>query len=356
MIGCSSHPALPRTPSPTSTAKGLPTSHWLRKSQNQTFEAEVAMAAEAKDIPQIAWNPETGIQLAALKEATFPPTYWTYNPRDLILYNLGLGAKAEELHLVFELNPNFHAIPTYGCIPGMIGVGTVTRYMPQFLSGFNVAYHVHGEHYTELLSPIPTGGKLRTESKVVDVVDRGKGVTVLIGLTTYDESGKKIVYNEWTSFVMKVPGKGASKAGGAPAIPPVPTDRAPDVEIEEPMFPSQGALYRAAANDLNPLHIDPDVAKRGGFARPILTGTGTFGIAGKKCLQYFGNSDPLRFKSIRGRFTSAVYHGETFKIQMWKAGTGPGFAKIIYQVSVKERGVKVLNGIVEIWDEPRSKI
>jgi acyl dehydratase len=35
------------------------------------------------------------------------------------------------------------------------------------------------------------------------------------------------------------------------------------------MFPSQGALYRAAANDLNPLHIDPDVAKRGGFGEQI---------------------------------------------------------------------------------------
>lgn len=64
----------------------------------------------------------------------------------------------------------------------------------------------------------------------------------------------KFIRHQWTSYIMKVPGKGASKAGGAPAIPPNP-DRKPDVEIEEPMFPSQGALYRAAANDLNPLHI-----------------------------------------------------------------------------------------------------
>lgn len=31
---------------------------------------------------------------------------------------------------------------------------------------------------------------------MVDVVDRGKGVTVLIGLSTFDESGKQIAYNE----------------------------------------------------------------------------------------------------------------------------------------------------------------
>jgi acyl dehydratase len=70
-----------------------------------------------------------------------------------------------------------------------------------------VAYHVHSEHYTEqLVHPFPTGGTLRTESRVVDVVDRGKGVTVLIGLETYDESGRQVAYNEWTSYIMKVPG------------------------------------------------------------------------------------------------------------------------------------------------------
>lgn len=88
-------------------------------------------------------------------------------------------------------------MPSYAAIPGMLGVGTVTRYMPQFLTGFNVAYHVHSEHYTELLvNPFPTGGTLTTESKVVDVVDRGKGVTVLIGLDTYDDKGRKVAYNE----------------------------------------------------------------------------------------------------------------------------------------------------------------
>ena len=76
---------------------------------------------------------------------------------------------------------------------------------------------------------------------------------------------------------MKVPGKGASKPSGAPAIPALP-DRAPDVEIEDPMFPSQGALYRAAANDLNPLHIDPEVAKRGGFGGLSKLGGGSIGL------------------------------------------------------------------------------
>lgn len=102
------------------------------------------MSSQAIAIPGIAYNETTGIQLNALKAAKFPPTFWSLTPRDCILYNLGLGAKTDELQYVFEGNEKFHVIPTYACIPGMLGVGTVTRYMPEFLKGFNVGFGLLG--------------------------------------------------------------------------------------------------------------------------------------------------------------------------------------------------------------------
>ena len=120
------------------------------------------------EIPEIAFNAaKGGIQVENLKKAKFPPTKWSYTPRDCIrgslflvrglmlgrtnafcvqVYNLGLGAKAEELQYVFELNDKFHVVPSYAAIPGMLGVGTVTRYMPQFLTGFNVGT-CSGRHF-----------------------------------------------------------------------------------------------------------------------------------------------------------------------------------------------------------------
>lgn len=104
---------------------------------------------------------------------------------------------------------------------------------------------------------------------------------------------------------------------------------------------------------LSPAHFLTTVSSS---ARPILTGTGTFGVAAKMVLKHFGDADPQRFKSIRGRFTAPFFHGETFKVQMWKMPPGSGCQRIAYQVSVKERNVKALNGIVEIWDTPRPKL
>jgi hypothetical protein len=41
---------------------------------------------------------------------------------------------------------------------------------------------------------------------------------------------------------------------------------------------------------------------------------------------------------------------------MWKLEAGPGFQRIAYQVSVKERNIKALNGVVEIFDQPKPKL
>ncbi|KAJ3308877.1 hypothetical protein HDU93_005642, partial [Gonapodya sp. JEL0774] len=193
-------------------------------------------------------------------------------------------------------------------------MGGVTQSMPHFLPGFHVSRHVHGEHYMELRNgPLPVKGPkvvLETRSRILDVVDRGRGVTVQVAQTTIDKAtGKEVAYNEWTSFIMKVPGLGASKPSPA-QVSFVPKDVAPEHVLVEQLGPDQGALYRAASNDLNPLHIDPAIAKMGGFERPILTGTCSLGISTKHILRLYAGADPARFKSIRCRLTGAVYHGE----------------------------------------------
>lgn len=44
-------------------------------------------------------------------ESTPIPAAWTQ--RDILLYTVGIGGKAEELQWVNELTPGWHAFPTY---------------------------------------------------------------------------------------------------------------------------------------------------------------------------------------------------------------------------------------------------
>jgi acyl dehydratase len=222
-------------------------------------------------------------------------------------------------------------------------MGAVTRSMPDFLPNFQPHNHVHGEHYLELKSqfPVPKPGEevtLETTAKVVEIVDRRSGVTVCVGITTFDKaSGREICYNEWTSFIMKVPGNGAAtKAEDRGVMSQIypPPDRKPDAVVEFKTSPEQGALYRAASGDLNPLHIDPEVAKKGGFPGPILTGTATLGFGVKQVLDQYAGSDPKKFKSMKTRLSKPVFPGDTVKTEMWKEDGGK---RIRYRQSVGDR-------------------
>lgn len=44
-------------------------------------------------------------------------TKYVYTERDVILYNLGIGASEKELQWTFENDDEFSALPTFGVIP-----------------------------------------------------------------------------------------------------------------------------------------------------------------------------------------------------------------------------------------------
>lgn len=189
----------------------------------------------------------------------------------------------------------------------------------------------------------------------MDIVDRRSGVTVCVGISTKDAAtGRDICYNEWTSFVMRVPGKGVSTKpiprGAKTAQHPAPS-RAPDLIVEQKTTAEQGALYRAASGDLNPLHIDPAVAKAGGFPHPILTGTCTIGMGMKAVIDSFAGGDHSRFKNVKLRLSKPVYPGDVVRTEMWKEDGG---RKIVYRMlSGDERRVVISNAAIEL-DEGKA--
>jgi len=120
-------------------------------------------------------------------------------------------------------------------------------------------------------------------------------------------------------------------------------DREPDAIHDTPTQPQSALLYRLSG-DPNPLHIDPKVATSVGFKAPILHGLCSLGAAGHAVLRTYCDYDVYQFKSLKLRFSSPVYPGETIRTEMWKDGS-----TVSFRSKVLERDVMVLNnGCVEI--------
>jgi hypothetical protein len=119
--------------------------------------------------------------------------------------------------------------------------------------------HVHGEHFLELKRQFYTSVTLQSVAQITDVIDRRTGFAVFVGIQTTDSiTNSTICYNEWTYFLIGMPGNGASSPESNKSSTDQPPSRHSDAVLSHQTTSEQGALYRAATSEWNPMHIDPD--------------------------------------------------------------------------------------------------
>ncbi|KXN91728.1 Peroxisomal hydratase-dehydrogenase-epimerase [Leucoagaricus sp. SymC.cos] len=297
--------------------------------------------------PSAFADPEDSRLVADAKRVVPDPVPYEYTERDVILYNLGIGATEKELQWTYEGDDEFAALLTFGVIPQFpASTGLALDWLPNF----NPAKLLHGEQYLNIKAPIPTGGSLVSEARILEVLDKGKAAAVTCIIETKDvETGKVIFESQSTVFIRGAGGFGGKRTGkdrGAATAPNTPPKRAPDAVAEEKTSASQAALYRLSG-DANPLHILPEFAAIGGFDMPILHGLCTMGIAGKHVLKTYGS-----YKDIKVRFAGVVYPGETIVTEMWKEGN-----KVIFTAKVKERSaVALAAAAVTLVESSKAKL
>ncbi|EEP77828.1 peroxisomal hydratase-dehydrogenase-epimerase [Uncinocarpus reesii 1704] len=289
--------------------------------------------------------------ITAAKEVKAEGTSFDYTDRDVILYNVSLGAKRTQLPLVYENDDNFQPLPTFGVVPWFNT--NIPWNMGEIVANFSPMMLLHGEQYLEIRKfPIPTAAKTVSYPKLIDVVDKGNAAVVVNGYVTKDaRTGEDLFYNESTMFIRGSGGFGGSKKPSArrPAAATnayKPPQRKPDAVVEEKTSEDQAALYRLNG-DRNPLHIDPEFSKVGGFKIPILHGLCSMGVSGKHVFSTFG-----AFKNIKVRFAGVVLPGQTLKTEMWKEGN-----VVIFQTTVVETGKPAIAGAgVELLSEKTAKL
>jgi acyl dehydratase len=255
--------------------------------------------------------------------------------RDVILYALGVGAGAnaqDERELRFVYEEHLQALPTMAavlCSPGF-------SWYQDPRNGIDWKRLLHGEQAIEIYSPLPTSGVIVGRTRVTDVVDRGEGKGALMTVErtlTERASGGRLAK---VTAVMLLRGNGGCGGSGPVIAPHIMPERPPDLSITTATLPQAALIYRLSG-DLNPLHVDPNVATAAGFMKPILHGLCTFGVVGRALIEGACDFDPTRLRTMRARFTSPTYPGETIRTDIWAGET------VSFRATAVERDVVVLN-------------
>ncbi len=242
----------------------------------------------------------------------FAPVEASWTEKDTMLYALGVGARPENgLDFIYE-GRGPKVLPTYAVIPGGRGLaglmGSVEMRLEMLL---------HGEQSVELFRPLPATAKVKVTGRVSEVWDKGKAAVLGVESTGTDDDGP-LFKTHATLFVRGAGGFGGER-GPSASDADSPPNRAPDAIVKEEVRPEQGAIYRLSG-DRNPIHIDPDFAKFGGFDKPFVHGLCTYGFVGRAILRELCGNDPARFKSLSARFADRVNFGDTIVTKMWKSG------------------------------------
>lgn len=279
-----------------------------------------------------------------LDQGTKPRTF-SYGDKDVMLYALGIGLGADPLNeaeLPYVYEKGLKVVPTAATVLASgAGRGEPTPRKPGHReSAPNFLMLVHGEQKVELHRPLPAKGTFTTQSRTIGAFDKGKEKgAILVNETVWtDESGEPVATLTSSSFCRADGGFGGP-SDGAPE-PHVVPDRKPDLTVAIPTRPDQALLYRLNG-DRNPLHSDPDSAKRSGFPRPILHGLCTYGITCRAVLEAITGHDPDQILSHQARFSAPVFPGETIGVDLWRDGK-----EISFEARVAERGATVIkNGL-----------
>jgi|SRR5690554_4976617 len=279
-----------------------------------------------------------------LKNWVIEDVYESYSTRDTILYALGVGAASSntlpdsDLKYVYE--KDLVALPTMHAV---LGVGPFWMAQPE--TQIDVSKILHGEQFLRIHRPLPAEGKIVSRTTVDEIFDKGadKGAVMYVSKKIYSGAAEELLATVGLSVFMRGNGGMGGVTSGAPRPHQVPEGREPDDFIDLITRPEQSVIYRLSG-DWNPLHIDPEVAKKAGFDRPILHGLCSYGVAGRAVLKLLCGNDAERLRQFDVRFASPVYPGETLRVEVWRESEGVAS----FRVRVRERDVICLsNGYVE---------
>lgn len=231
-----------------------------------------------------------------------------------------------ELPLIYKIleDPNLH--------------GSLEQYQE------NMLMMVHGDQHMKFYNPIMPGDKITYTAKIEDIEDKGSGEVFSVNVQSTNQDGKRVVESKWGLFIR---GIGSGKR--------------PEKRSREKLFsfdPKKVIFrktiqislnithkYSKASNDMNPIHLDDEVAKRAGLPGIVVHGICTMAMTCDGIIKSYLNNNSRDLLTLGVRFSAPVFPGDELEIEASKTSEDN---KLAFQVLRKSDGQRVIrDGVLE---------
>ncbi len=281
------------------------------------------------------------LDVSKLRAYHVPETRHVYGQQDTILYALGVGAglsDIDETSFVFE--DNLVALPTMALV-----LGTPGFWLTDPATGLDWINVLHGEQSLVLHRPLRAEEDIIGRTQIGELVDKGPGRAAMLQCTRTlsDYVTGSLVASLKELWVLRGAGGFGGESQSLPSLLPAMPERPADDFLDLPTARNQAMLYRHTG-DRNPLHIDPEVASRAGFNRPILHGLSTMGLVARAIVHRCCGGNPALLRAIHLRFTAPVLPGDVVRTELWQSEAKRGDGQVRFRARVPDRGVTVIEG------------
>lgn len=282
--------------------------------------------------------------------STVGPLTHEIDARWLMAYAAGLG-EIDPAYLDTRRAAGLVAHPLFPvCYEWPLAVESRARQL-----GDEVALHgVHATHDLTLHRPVRAGDRLTTTAAVVAVTPRRAGAYVLTRYETRDAMGERVSTTDYGSVYLGVAcepeGALPAPAWGRREADEDPKDEGePKPEWTEgvPIATTLAHVYSECARIWNPIHTDPEVAKRAGLPGTILHGTATLALSVSAALRHQGEGAATRVTRLGCRFTGMVPLPSRLLVQGRSGVTAGGERRVHFRAVMPDDRVVLADGYLE---------
>ena len=204
---------------------------------------------------------------------------------------------------------------------------------------------LHVAQDIEFLAPIRPGDSITSAARIASIETHQSGESMALELEARNASGEAVNRTVFTIFIR---GKRTTNSpAGARADNA--TVRGPQlIAVEQTIDLDQTSRYAGASGDLNPIHVDVNVAKMAGLPGIIVHGLCTMAFTAKVMVDHLCDGDPARLKRLAVRFSHPVLPGETITTKVWPVGDRNACRAYEYETYNRDGLAVIRDGIAEI--------